>query len=263
MFAIGADPEVFVGKNGKFVSAHSMVEGTKLKPFPVVDGAVQVDGMALEFNIDPAFTREDFINKIEHVKNQLLSMVSGEYEFLKDCSVFFEDKDVVSVPKYNLELGCSADYNGYDFRENPKPNAKMNMRTAGGHIHIGIAETDRVFRAKHFKMAGYLARAMDKYVGIYSLIWDKDDSRRSLYGQAGAFRPKKYGMEYRTLSNAWIFSKDIMSFIYDQTEKAVANYLDGERIEDTMYANIINNSDRTHYLLNTDEAELVKDMVYG
>jgi len=51
---VGCDPELFVKKDGVLVSAHGLVQGSKEHPFRVSKGAVQVDGMALEFNIDPA-----------------------------------------------------------------------------------------------------------------------------------------------------------------------------------------------------------------
>ena len=51
---IGADPELFVMKNGKFHSADDLIPGSKDEPYPVENGAVKVDGMALEFNIRPA-----------------------------------------------------------------------------------------------------------------------------------------------------------------------------------------------------------------
>ena len=262
MFTIGADPEIFVGKAGKFVSAHDMVRGDKINPFPVEDGAVQVDGMALEFNIDPAISEEDFIRKIDKVMSQLKGMI-GDYDFLHGCSVFFTKDDVVGVPVKNFELGCSADYNAYTLSENPVPNSSLNMRTAGGHIHIGGFESDKIYRPEHFKLSAGLARAMDKYVGIYSLLWDMDDRRRELYGKAGAFRPKKYGMEYRTMSNAWIFSKDLVSFVYKQTQKAVESYVDGERVDEGIYQDIINSSDRSHPLLKTKESNMVREMMYG
>ena len=43
---IGADPELFLKKNGKFHSAYGTIPGTKRKPYPVPGGAVQIDGMA-------------------------------------------------------------------------------------------------------------------------------------------------------------------------------------------------------------------------
>jgi len=59
-FTIGADPELFLRENGKPISAFGMVEGTKESPFKTDNGAYQVDGMALEFNIDPVPTGNSF-----------------------------------------------------------------------------------------------------------------------------------------------------------------------------------------------------------
>lgn len=53
-YLVGADPELFVSKAGVILSAFGLVGGTKKVPQKVERGAVQVDGMALEFNIDPA-----------------------------------------------------------------------------------------------------------------------------------------------------------------------------------------------------------------
>lgn len=262
-YTIGADPEVFVAEQGRFVSAHNLIEGTKQNPYPVKDGAVQVDGMALEFNIDPCSNEWEFTKKMQSVSDQLAGMI-GDRKFITDCSVFFEDNDIKDVPAYNLELGCMPDFNGYTLEENPMPDASMNMRTAGGHIHIGGFHTENEWDMKHFALAGNLARAMDRHVGIYSLLWDKDDKRRSLYGKAGAFRSKTYGMEYRTLSNAWIFSKDLISFVYQQTKKAIDSVVEGETFETDFFADIINNSRRDSEFLKLDPvAQKVRGMVNG
>lgn len=52
-FTIGCDPEIFVKKNGRPVSAFGLVQGTKESPQKTKFGAVQVDGMALEINTNP------------------------------------------------------------------------------------------------------------------------------------------------------------------------------------------------------------------
>jgi hypothetical protein len=261
--SIGADPEIFVGFNNKFISAHGMVEGTKEQPFKIKDGAVQVDGMALEFNIEPVHNVEDFHKNISSVTEQLKGMI-GDKEFLKTCSVFFDEQFLKDVPPQNLELGCMPDYNAYTLGPNEQPDNKTMMRTAGGHIHLGDFEIEEQQSYEHYDLAATLARAMDKYVGVYSLLWDKDDNRRSLYGQAGAFRPKSYGAEYRTLSNMWIFSKDITSFIYRQTEMAVEAVLSGDKIHTKIFQNIINNSDRENSFFKSDTtAQEVMEMVHG
>lgn len=39
-FLIGCDPEVFVMKDGFYLSAHGMIKGDKKNPFVVPNGAV-------------------------------------------------------------------------------------------------------------------------------------------------------------------------------------------------------------------------------
>lgn len=261
--SIGADPEIFVGVDNKFISAHGLVEGTKEEPFKVNNGAVQVDGMALEFNIDPAYSLEEFHNNLSSVRKQLEDMI-GDKEFLRTCSVFFDENFIKEVPNKNLMLGCMPDFNAYTLEPNYPPDDKTMMRTAGGHIHIGELDVGEEESREHYDLSATISRAMDKYVGVYSLLWDGDDKRRELYGKAGAFRPKSYGVEYRTLSNMWIFSKDITSFIYRQTEKAVNAVLNGDKIHTHMFQSIINNSDRGNDFFTSDKTtKEVMEIIHG
>ena len=95
---------------------------------------------------------------------------------------------------------------------------------------------------------------MDHTLGVYSVLWDKDDKRRSMYGKAGSFRPKPYGMEYRTLSNRWIFNTDLIRFVYNATQEALEKMFDpsfsvGEEVRE-----IINSSDRSSDFFLTPNA---------
>jgi len=56
---------------------------------------------------------------------------------------------------------------------------------------------------------------MDLRLGMWSLTEDKDTNRRKLYGKAGAFRPKSYGVEYRVLSNFWTFTEANRKKVWD------------------------------------------------
>jgi hypothetical protein len=61
-----------------------------------------------------------------------------------------------------------------------------------------------------------------------------------LYGKAGAFRPKPYGAEYRTLSSFWIFSEPLREWAYRGIQRAVESTIDlpGDKIQEC-----INNGD--------------------
>lgn len=249
---IGADPEIFLSKDGEFVSAHDLLPGTKIQPFPVAQGAIQVDGMAAEFNIDPASSEEEFMSNLDTVLTQLKSMVPT-YDFLEKASVHFTKEFMAGIPPEALELGCEPDFNAYSKSINKKPEMDRPMRTAGGHIHVGGFESDNPYETIHFNQMCRLMQAMDEEVGLYSLAWDKDDERRSMYGKAGSFRPKRYGAEYRTLSNAWLFNKKLQSFVYQGALRAIDKAFSPDWNPSTMVANIINTSNREHDLFKNNK----------
>ena len=245
-YTIGADPEVFVcNKAGMFQSAHNLVPGTKRKPHKVMHGAVQVDGMALEFNIDPASSLEEFHNNISDVMSTLQGMI-GDLGIMQKASVHFDEKLFASVPAYNRVMGCEGDFNGWSMSQNRSPDADKLMRTAGGHVHIGGFFTKSPFIMQHFEKSARLARILDEELGIPSLFWDDDDERREMYGKAGCFRPKKYGMEYRTLSNKWIFDKALIEKVYKGCERALHKFSDESYEPSVDVQDIINQSDRTY-----------------
>ena len=95
---LGADPEKFVSNGKEFVSAHGMIQGTKAKPFPVKDGAVQVDGMAVEFNIDPAEDKEAFLHNLQSVMSQLDDMIP-DHETVATPTADFSEEVIKSSPK--------------------------------------------------------------------------------------------------------------------------------------------------------------------
>jgi hypothetical protein len=213
---IGCDPELFVRNpnSREYVSAHGMVPGDKHVPFPVMDGMIQVDGMALEFGIAPAATETEFVSRIRSVMGELRNHVDPGYEIVGHPTATFEPAYFKTVPSYAKELGCTPDFNAWTGKENPRPKGNVNFRTGAGHIHIGWTEDANVYDDEHLDTCRRVARQMDYYLGIYSLLWDGDAKRRELYGKAGAFRPKPYGVEYRTLSNAWVNSEMLMRWVY-------------------------------------------------
>lgn len=224
---IGADPEIFVSRDGKLVSAHGLIKGSKHDPLKVNRGAVQVDGMALEFNIDAADSEQAWMDNINGVMEILASMVPA-YKLECIPTAHFGLEYIRAQPEEAKELGCDPDYNAYTVDVNPRPNGETDFRTGAGHIHFGLPETGNDAPVNDADYIAWLAakvRELDFYLGLPSLFYDGDTKRRELYGKAGAFRPKKYGMEYRTLSNQWLKDDNLKRWAYKASMDAM------ERIE--------------------------------
>lgn len=260
---VGADPESFLKRAGEFVSAHGLIPGTKAMPHKVENGAVQVDGMAVEFNIDPASSSEQFILHINTVMDQLRGMLEG-YELTSEPVAHFDKAYMRAQPEEALELGCEADYDAYnEGAPNPRPNGDNPFRTAGGHVHVGWATDVPVDDPEHVEASIMLCRELDYYLGVPSLFWDRDDMRREMYGNPGAFRPKSYGVEYRSLSNAWIKDERLMTFVFNQVQRAFHNLVEGKSFYNqygNLAADIIKRSDRElAEVLLTASSELLGD----
>jgi hypothetical protein len=228
---VGCDPELFVKKNGTFVSAHGLIPGDKLNPMKVPNGAVQVDGMALEFNIDPASSEEQFLFNVKDVLNTMKNMVP-DMEVVASPVAHFDKKYFDTQPAESKVLGCDPDYDAWQMRTNEKPDCNIPMRTASGHVHIGWTENQIIEDHGHFVTCAEVVRELDYYLGLASLQFDEDQERRSMYGKGGCFRPKSYGVEYRTLSNAWLASDDLIKWVFRTTETCIKNFFSGKRLQD-------------------------------
>ena len=234
---VGGDPEFFLydRKISEYVSAHNMLPGTKEAPHKMKCGHVQVDGTAVEFNIDPASSEEEFIENVHGAINCIREMVDPRYDFIFTPYVQYTAPTFAKIPKKALELGCNPDFNGYTFQRNPVPNTggKYQMiRTGSGHVTVGftpeLLSEDEYTGMDHLLTCGRIARNLDVTLGVPSVDWDRDRVRRGLYGQAGAFRPKPFGIEYRVLSNKWLTSTDYMRLVYRGAVEGVLDYFNND-----------------------------------
>lgn len=248
IITLGCDPECFVSKDGKIISAHALIEGDKKNPQKVQYGAVQVDGTALEFNIDAAATEAEWMRNINTVLDILTAMIPGHK--IEACPVAeFGFEYLRTLPAKATELGCEADWDAYTVAVNPRPNGELPFRSAAGHIHFGIPEAGGEAPVDNIDYIGWIAakvRELDFYIGLPSLFYDNDTKRRELYGKAGAFRPKRYGMEYRTPSNQWLGNDNLKRWAYQASMYAMEQIDKGICLADKYddIQNIINKSDK-------------------
>lgn len=221
LILVGADPEIMLQREGRLISALGIIPGDKKTPYPAGGGfALQADGVSAEFNVPAADSLSSWesaicrgVELVEHFAKKAGCSITqhtfGEY-----------GEDQLADPR-SRELGCDRDYNAWD---NGNPNMVdplaplMPYRCAGGHIHIGcqLSSEEDLWQ---------LVKALDLLVTLPSMHLDNKE-RRYLYGKAGCYRQKKYGVEYRTPGNFWIFEKKYREWIYNQVHRAVQTYRD-------------------------------------
>lgn len=230
MFTIGADPEFFIAKSGVVIPAHGAVPGTKEEPHKVEDGAIQVDGLALEVNIEPVPLSGNPSNAVlfsNRVAKVVAIAKAKAEETVGRVSVFtgsYNDfgKEVIdALPETAKELGCDPDWNAYTLKPNERPDGDVTYRVVGGHIHIGWDRDQPVDDPDYIAICANLVKVLDCFVGIPMKVIDGEERRRQMYGKAGAFRPKPYGVEYRSPSNFWITSASRRKAVYEMVNAAV------------------------------------------
>lgn len=61
-----------------------------------------------------------------------------------------------------------------------------------------------------------IIKMFDAYIGLVSVLLDNDTqkNRRKIYGKAGDYREKPYGLEYRTLSNFYLFDRQSIFLLF-------------------------------------------------
>lgn len=189
--------------------------------------------------------------------------------------------DISAVMRFDLALldcpqaqtfGCEPDFNAWTMEQNPRPTpTDPSMRTAAAHIHLSWKGVDDMLqRCRVIQFA-------DIFATLPSLWESKDKERRQLYGRAGAFRPKEYGVEHRVMDNYWLdshFHRRIWDRYIQALHAANTPFEISERLA-TRVQEIINNykveeaqslhKELSKAILNeeTDAHSLVKKFVTG
>lgn len=258
-FKLGSDPELMLTNNeGKLKSAINIFKAGKGEGEPIGEengNSVLHDNVLVEFNTVPSKSEKEFIKTIS-------SVMEGIYNKVKQLNLNIKIQSSADYPKEELncpeavKFGCEVDYSAWELEINEVDvNAQYKtFRSAGGHLHIGKhtdKKLNKILDCEEGKVN--IIKILDIFCGITEVIVDKDTtskSRRNLYGKAGAFRPKSYGVEYRTLGNWWISGPKETSLVYNLTNDAL-KYLTNKDlnklIKDIGEDNIINTINNCDY----------------
>lgn len=224
LFTIGADPEVALidTMSGKLKSAIGLIRGTKHEPEFFDDGSnIQHDNVAAEFAIAPMKTQSEFVGAIRTSLAHILNALPTSIKITKCAAVDYPPEELDNEEA--RQFGCDPDFNawnmGMPFMSDEEDNrAEGTLRSFGGHLHVGYVEGSGNDFLLDYSGKLLTIQVMDYIIGLKSLFLDKTegaDRRRQLYGKAGSFRPTDYGVEYRVLSNFWIFEESLIKMMYN------------------------------------------------
>lgn len=249
----GGDPELFITLDGKVVGSEraipaegieppadikekllipsywleqAKIDPTYQHPYLAKGAALAIvqDGVQVELQLPAVKCRAWFTQAVGEAFRQLKKRLDQMQASGQKFEVSF--REVVDVDKKELQalsaksrvLGCQPSFNVYDSEATIGVNpSTYTKRSAGGHIHLGLTpdlmpERDR------------LPVLLDVLLGNTSVLIDRDENaaeRRKVYGRAGEFRRPKHGIEYRTLSNFWLRSKELASLVTGLARLAV------------------------------------------
>lgn len=202
---IGADVEFFLNSRAQGIIPATAFNcpGSKLEPVTMgTMGTFHRDNLSVEIQPLPADTPADFV----HNGNRLFQALKSRYRAMNlTLSVTpvaqFPAKMLKTLTEAN-EIGCEPDRCAYSGQEAKATDAETlgRVRTASGHIHIGgqdgLPEEQRAIAITWMDvLEGLWCRQHEDHNSVGGSL------RRSYYGQAGRYRIKPYGMEWRTPSN--------------------------------------------------------------
>lgn len=247
---LGTDPELFLQKDNKIISAIGKIGGSKSEPQPISNDGhfIQEDNVAIEYNIPACKTIDDWVYHHNFVKDYLEVLVSG-----MGCTLAIQPIATLEDSELNNDIarlaGCTPDFDVWNECVNqPVDLSITNKRSAGGHISIGWDDFTQEQQLD-------IVKAMDATVGLESVLLDSDTERKKLYGKAGCFRFTAFGIEYRSLSNFWIKSDESLKWAWNTTLKAIDLVNSGKIEEIKKYGTQIAEA------INTNNVELAKELL--
>lgn len=226
-FTLGSDPEVFaINEQGDYFPCIGLLGGTKKKPLPIQHGFIQEDNVMAEFNTIPAKTKEEFLTNVVSIREEVRKILSQNHLAMAEVSRA-EFKNEHLRHRQAHQFGCDPDECAYAVVNTVMP--EPNVRTAGGHLHIGLPNQRRGWARGLNTRAQVqtLVIALDMVIYPINALIDPNGDRMMSYGTPGRYRRKPYGIEYRSPSNWWLFKDEYINTIYELTNLAIYNWLNG------------------------------------
>lgn len=253
--SLGCDPEFFFEKKGDIIGSEKVIDIEK--GINALYGKVICDGVQVEINPTAANCRQTLAHNIGACLMTVYSKMQADPELKTNFKPTVEIKkaELDTLAEKSKIFGCAPSKTVGTVKNEITVDPKEYMyRSAGGHIHIGKNKLPSQYlntydnwgniiegkvknppysRDKHIHdildTPERLVPILDIIIGNTCVLIDRNEGnieRRKVYGRAGEHRTPKHGLEYRTLSNFWLHSYPLMSFVMSLTRFAVGICVD-------------------------------------
>ena len=230
MISFGSDPEfMLVDANKTHKSAIGIIQGDPENRITLKGHQFYHDNVMAECAIKPARSKKKVLENFKECFG-LYAQMAAPYQLCTQASQTYPESEL-RHPMARI-AGCEPDCCAYEMVQKKPPKdiiENTGFRSCGGHIHIGHPAL--VSDGTEPWLTIYM---LDLFLGVPSLWLDTDPTsgaRRLLYGQSGRYRPKDYGIEYRSLGNFWLKSPRLVSLMFDICNFVVAMVVEGEASE--------------------------------
>ena len=202
---------------GEYVSAEGLVKGSKEEPFRFDPKnkyfATSLDNVLYEGNIPPARTPFEFYKNVNKLASWMQQSLPENLQLTPVASARYDEK-YLQTDQARI-YGCSVSYNCWNGKAiHPKPDGSNN-RGIGFHLHYS-------YKNPSFKTNKDIAKALDLFLGIPSVIIEPENERRKTgYGCAGNIRYTGYGFEYRSLSSYFASSQELTEWCFRNSREAI------------------------------------------
>jgi len=228
-FRIGSDPEMFVvnKKTKEIIPAFKFLKGKEnADKCQHTHNKIYWDGFQAEFETRPGTCLQSQVTDIEYMLRKLQAMgIAYDKDAVVSSATTMDVSadDLETGKEEHVQFGCMPSLNVYGMEGIKMHGREVPFRSAGGHLHFGIGKHTEENIAK-------MVKALDAIcaVACVSFFANMDNSRRrSMYGLAGEYRLPPHGMEYRTLSNAWLCHPLAAHMVFDLARKSLMFGLNG------------------------------------
>lgn len=237
----GSDPEFatyYMKNDKKYVEPPAYFRkylGVDFKPdkkHPVFiekgDITIIEDGCAFEYLLPATTSAANLFEGIQNAHLLLTTWLSNyDYELITVPTLNYEvDKWLEEDKSFKncIIFGCDKDWDAIDEDYKCKVvNALTHpYRYFGGHLHIGSLDLDVVnFLQEYWRPYIHLLACLVGTTGVaYSPYPELEALRGQMYGSPGRYRLPAWGVEYRTLSNAWTTDLSVLERIVERSKQA-------------------------------------------